>query len=404
MRENNKTNTIYVLSVGMDERKDAILRAAFRMHTREQYALANSAVGVEPTLAVVDIDGPQGSGVWSEFRASNPTLPAIVVSISEPVSGIDAPFLSKPIRVETLFPALRDLLSGKAQASTVNKYRQEAMAAAGVAESKQKAEVGSPAQKIEPPIVNEVVPTPSLLTAKPVEANVAVEQASSRAFLTTFNPNMGLLGKVRAAVKMQENVVILHQDQPVMLVLPKDNMALLLESLDKLRTLCTMSSGEFKSKLIPADKGLPAAVNIKLMNLMWQLSIWTAQGRLAHPLTPDTRLVLRCWPNFTRVALIPDAMRVAAFLTRTPVNLHILFKVLRIDVKHLANFLAAAYVTGFLQVEGDQDAWNGENGAIEERGVEVGTKHVGSDVEAPFERDNKPRSSVLSRLLKKLSS
>lgn len=400
MRENNKTNIIYVLSVGMDERKDAILKAAFRMHTREQYSLANSAVGVEPVLAIVDIDGPQGTRTWSEFRTSNPTLPAIVVSISEPVSGIDAPFLSKPIRVETLFPVLRDLISGaNPRASTLNKYRQEAMAAA---KSKQEAAVGSQVQKIESPIINEVVPAPVLHATKSVGANVAVEQASSRAFLTTFNPNMGLLGKVRAAVKMQKNVVILHQDKPVMLILPKDNMALLLESLDKLRTLCTMGSVEFKSKLIPADKGLPTAVSIKLMNLMWQLSIWTAQGRLVHPLTPDTRLVLRCWPNFTRVALIPDAMRVAAFLTRTPVNLHILFKVLRVDVKHLANFLASAYVTGFLKVEGDQNTWS-ENGAIEERGVEIGTKYVDSDVE-PLGRDNKPRSSVLSRLLKKLSS
>lgn len=404
MRENNKTNIIYVLSVGMDERKDAILRAAFRMHTREQYALANSAAGVEPVAAVVDIDGPQGTAVWTDFRASNPTLPAIIVSIQKPVSDIDAPFLSKPIRVETLFPALRELLSGASRAGSVNKYRQEAEALAAAEAAKNP----KPLEKVEPPIVNEeVIPTVAakapVEVQAPIEANVAVEQASNRAFLTTFNPNMGLLGKVRAAVKLQENVVVLYQEQPVIIVLPKDNMALMLEPLDKLRVLCTMNSVEFKSKLLPPDKVLPTAMNIKLMNLMWQLSIWTAQGRLAHPLTPDTRLVLRCWPNFTRVALIPDAMRVAAFLSRTPVNLHILFKVLRVDVKHLANFLAAAYVTGFLQVEGDQDSWSSESGVVEGRGVEIGTKHVGSDIETPFMKDSKPRS-VLQRLLKKLSS
>lgn len=393
MRENDKTNIIYVLSVGMDERKDAILRAAFRMHTREQYSLANGTAGIEPSLAIVDIDGPQGISVWHEFRESNPVMPAILVSVAAPTFAIDAPFLNKPIRVETLFPALRALLPAVTCAENPNKFQNK------ITVPIPKQATNSIDKKDE---IQSVIKAAERPVDQLVEVDSSVKQVPSHAFLNTFNPNIGLLGKVRAAVKAQGNVAILYEGKPIMLILPKDNMVLMLEPLDKLRLLCVMKSGEFESKLIPLGKVLPAVVNIKLMNLMWQLGIWTAQGRLIHPLTPDTRLVLRCWPNFTRVALIPDAMRVAAFLSRTPVNLHILFKVLRVDVKNLANFLAAAYVTGFLVVPEDEGTRSRESG-VGELGMEVSTKHVDKEAEALFKRDSKPRS-VLQRLLKKLSS
>lgn len=49
------------------------------------------------------------------------------------------------------------------------------------------------------------------------------------------------------------------------------------------------------------------------------------------------------------LAYIPDAMRLSAFLTKSPVNLPMLYKMIRVDIADLLNFVAASHVTNLLE-------------------------------------------------------
>lgn len=88
-----------------------------------------------------------------------------------------------------------------------------------------------------------------------------------------------------------------------------------------------------------------------MQSCIWQLSIWTARGRLIEPITPDTVIRLKAWPNMTRLAYLPEAMRLSAFLVRTPVALNTLYKLLPVSLEDVLNYIAATYSIGALIVE-----------------------------------------------------
>jgi len=87
------------------------------------------------------------------------------------------------------------------------------------------------------------------------------------------------------------------------------------------------------------------------MSCLWQMAIWTASGRLIYPMTPQTVFTLKRWPNLTRLAHVPESMRLSAFLTKTSVNLNILYKVMPLEMPDILNYLSATYMTGFLATD-----------------------------------------------------
>ena len=101
---------------------------------------------------------------------------------------------------------------------------------------------------------------------------------------------------------------------------------------------------------------------------------------------PDMTLHLRHWPNLTRLAPVPEAMRIAAFWVRTPVNLRLTVRMLNVAPHHVFDFLAATYAIGILDVP------------------ETGAAPV---VEPPIPQppptaEQKARGGLLSRLLRKV--
>ena len=54
-------------------------------------------------------------------------------------------------------------------------------------------------------------------------------------------------------------------------------------------------------------------------------------------------------------------MRLSAFLTKTSVNLNILYKVMPLDMADILNYLAATYVTGYLATDNEFSVQEIEN-------------------------------------------
>ena len=365
----NKKVTIHVLPVGMDERKTAILRTAFRMHQSERYEVAGGESA--PDLAIVDIDGPTGTKVLEDFLAQMPDTPLILASV-EP-TNFDFPFLLKPLRVETLFPMLKSVREkiksekakismGILQATPRHVVPPASATAATIKTAKE--ELGSVRTTQPIPIQNKaaidkVLPKKQEVVQKqkekPVVPSAPVRPALDLSKIVRFDPSVGLLGILKSAQLGHEDVVILYHEEPLCIVLAAQGTVLLLKPLGSLQALCLLPEGKsvfFEQKIIPAGREIPTQLpSIKLMSFLWQLAIWTANGRLVKTIRTDRPLILKSWPNFTRVAVIPDAMRITAFLTRSPVNLSILYKLLNLDLHSLLNFLAAVSATDFLVME-----------------------------------------------------
>lgn len=351
--------TIHILPIGMDDRKIAILRTAFRMHQSEHYAIVDDMFK-DPDLAIADVDGPEGMSVLDPFFTEYPNTRLLITSIN--TLDLEYPSLLKPLRVETLFPMLRDIFakdkkpSAREQLSKLAKQASSEDTHASVdkvepkeAPPKIRAKIESEKQSLTKEAAIAEQPRPKEKISIPDRPNLDLTK------LVRFDPSKGLLGRVKLAQRNGEKTMILYKGRPVLLVSPEDDLVILLVPLGTIRKLCelpdTENEANFALKSISIDSPPLQSHSIKLFNLLWQLAIWTANGRLVDVIKVNRPLKLKSWPNFTRLAPIPDAMRITAFLIRSPVNMSMLHKFLPVDTSSLMNFLAATYITDILMVE-----------------------------------------------------
>jgi len=398
---------ITVMPVGMDPRKLSVFRMAFRMHHSHQlYQLLDEAPGHVPDLAIVDVDSVDGWNAWHDFRASHPHLPALIVTTTPPRAGeAPAAVLRKPVRIETLFPQMRELLandrtpairlsatvlpaapaappvatapaavavplSAASDHSAAAAYvasvaptldevisqSQQAHRAAAAAQQQQQ----SPAPSDLPQLMDLPDPAPeaehdtaaaaSVVRSMLPENQSTPASAGGKISFERFDPSAGLFGLVARLLRQRTAAVIRVREVPVLVLLPAQDKALLLQPLETLQPLCSAPSHEVDQQPYANSPVNAAQQEIRPQTLAWQLAIWTCRGRLMRGIATDTPIRLRYWPNLTRLPPIPEAMRITAFLTRTPVNLKLITRLLKVPPEDLFNYLAAAYGIGILDL------------------------------------------------------
>ncbi|WP_239373523.1 alpha-glucan phosphorylase [Snodgrassella gandavensis] len=320
-----KVKTAYVLLVNVDDRQTAMLRMAFKMYNSVNYQLIQPEDNVQPELILVDGDAADGEAVWQKVKKKYPD--AVVVFFGRNSPSFTAPYLMKPIRFDTLFQHLRNLQQGNGVWLADNK------AAATQKESVSEQAVASSTAQQEPK---------------------AVDHSQQAVTVVRFHTNGTLLGMVQKLAQQTEDTAILFENKPVLIVFPSVEKVLLAVESDVLQQLCTQTDVEWQTKAVPASAPtaqLHDKAKLTLQSCIWQLSIWTARGRLIDPITPDTIIKLRAWPNMTRMAYLPESMRLSAFLVRTPVALNTLYKLLPVSLEDVLNYIAATYSIGSLIIE-----------------------------------------------------
>lgn len=418
-----QARSITVMPVGMDTRKLSVFRMAFRMHhSHQHYQLLDEAPGLNPDLAIVDVDSITGWNAWHDFRAEHPHLPALIVTTTPP-SDAPAAVLRKPIRIETLFPQMRELLRQPPQTSLMRSMAEQPAAqhpahnavpptrttsqadiSGHTPVSDAAAYVASVAPTLDAVISQSQAAHRAEAAARQQESHSAVsdlpqlmdlpddqpEAKTSSAEDNTaqahehddvvrsmlppasthhtsatqpaaqaephiisyarFDPHAGLFGLVARLLRQRSNAVVRVREVPVLIVQAAQDKAWLLQPLDSLQALCAHTSQEVDHQAWNDSTAPAKAEEIRTQTLAWQLAIWTCQGRLMRGISADTPIRLRYWPNLTRLAPIPEAMRITAFLTRTPVNLKLITRLLKVPPEHLFNYLAAAYGIGILDL------------------------------------------------------
>jgi len=367
-----------VLTIGMDSRKQAIFRMAFKMYTVERYRLSDDVPVAVPDIAIIDMDCVGAQALWDEFRAKYPALPAIMVTVS-PTDDLPAPVLAKPIRMDSLFPLMRSTLKG----FTVPKPAKPSVVMPSPSVQRTVAPAPAVTARVTP--VADVQPS----FVKPASSTAPMEPVKSYSLpdpIERYDSHAGLpriLGDIK---KSSIPSLVSIAGQGAIVVLPGQDKALLLQDMAVIKQACDASNpGATVRPLTPSDT--PARSNsCGLTALIWQTSLWSSRGRLMADVQPDTPVRLRQWPNLTRLSPIPDAMRIAAFWVRFPVNLRMTVKMLNISPPHVFDFLAAAYAIGIVE--------------IPESGAEV--KAAADHLQLPPSAEKKERVGLLSRLLRKV--
>lgn len=330
--------TVRVLLLNLDERQFAIFRMAFKMHNTTNYQLIREGDGLEPELVLVDGDVRDGSAQWQAIKQKY--VHARVVYFSTQPPAFTAPHLAKPIRFDTLFTNLRNLLQGNGiwmggMADSVAITPTARLGAAGAGSNTASA-------------THTAVNTAALAAeSSRVESKKRQESVSIRSFSTEGT----LLGLVMKLLQQDQDTAVTVRGKPVLAIFPSIKRVLLATEPEKIEMLCMQPDLDIETKAVPAGAQLHEKAKIKSEAFVWQLAIWTAQGRLIEPITPDTILKLKSWPNMTRMAFLPESMRLSAFLIKTSVSLSTLYKLLPLNMKDVLNFIAATYATGYLYIE-----------------------------------------------------
>ena len=311
--------TVKLLFVAMDDQQQAMFKMAFKMHNTTNYQVINAGSGEKPELVIVDGDGTNGLATWQ--KAKHDFSGSVVVFFSKSPPAVTAPYLAKPIKFDSLFLNLRNLLQGNG----IWVVRSNMANASSAAPSP-----SAPAQ------------------AQPVRSTHATR--SSEVTIPRFDPRVGILGSFREILAHQRNTALLVDEKPVLAIFPSTQRVWIAVPPEQLRELCRQEHPNIKLKNIPDENNIQDRANATVTSTMWQVALWTANGRLVHPINPNTVFKLKSWPNLTRLTPLPEAMRLSAFLTKTSVSLNMLYKLMPLDMADILNYIAATYLTDYLEV------------------------------------------------------
>lgn len=76
---------------------------------------------------------------------------------------------------------------------------------------------------------------------------------------------------------------------------------------------------------------------------LWKLTCWTSKGRYPYKLDFNHPVILKRWPNFTRLMITPHALRIAALLIEGPRTFTNIAETLNIKHQYVFIFISAAY-------------------------------------------------------------
>ena len=194
-----QVKTVKLMFVAMDEQQQAMFKMAFKMHSTTNYQVIGAdAVDERPEMVIVDADGPTGVAAWQRAKADYPK--SVVVYFSKNTPTLTAPYLSKPIKFDTLFLSLRNLLQGNG-----------VWVSHPAVQSRSSAPLSSPTATS---IANN-----SGLTAQhnvsSTQKNVHPPRAAE-VTIPRFDPRSGLLGRFRELLNHNKDTVIVYNDKPVL--------------------------------------------------------------------------------------------------------------------------------------------------------------------------------------------
>lgn len=366
-----RVKTVKLLFVAMDEQQQAMFKMAFKMHNTTNYQVIDAGSGEKPELVIVDGDSPSGLTAWQKAKGDYSGSTVVYFSKSPP--SVTAPYLSKPIKFDTLFLSLRNLLQGNGVWVVHSGSGQRTVAAT------------------------------QHTTHQSAASTPTREQRAGEIVIPRFDPKIGLLGTFREVLTHQRNTMILVDDKPVLAVFPAIQRVWVAIDAEQLKALCRQERIAIQTKQIPDNSNIQERANATVTSCMWQVALWTANGRLVHPLNPNTVFRLKAWPNLTRLAYLPEAMRLSAFLTKTSVSLNMLYKLMPLDMGDILNYIAATYLTDYLAVtqQVNETASAGVQSATR---ATVNTTAVPKPEQVEAARPATPQKTggLLSRLMKKL--
>jgi hypothetical protein len=344
---------IKVALYGMDPRSYKTMELYLKGPCR---GIAEVVAEQDAQIDIIDADFATAGEILEARRQQTPDRPIVLLSLQH-LKIADTHFIQKPVTVEQITTVLTDLTRAKKD-NTQTEH-----------------DVDKPPE-LNQSSLHQIHSVPESVTQAPQKKRTAFEanEGGYTAFLgnladidfddpkqwtcASFDPKVHLLSYVLSAYKIachQNHAQQLNSMWKPLMIFP-DSRKIWLDADDKqLRVFAGMEHKLFANtiSLSPIDEvenvSSKAADKFQDMDaFIWKLSIWTSKGRFPANIDPNLPLFLKQWPNFTRLMLIPDAMRIAALLLKSPRSAIEIVKVLQVKPQYVFAFITACQSLGIL--------------------------------------------------------
>ncbi|WP_069471625.1 hypothetical protein [Candidatus Marithrix sp. Canyon 246] len=357
-----KQTSIKIATVGMDKQMLRILEMVFDGPGKGDYILVNKLE--EAQACIFDLDNLEGMKSWKDYRNSNLKLPTIILSLNyKDIAGTT--FVKKPIKINDL---LKNLI--KITNSTVS-APQKSVQKESNSKIHQRKSISNNAELITETSFTEQNATQ--LYGNNEDINLNNKEEIDKLFYDTseylqgyFEYAFGLSQKLETGGLLIEGLYC-----PVILI-ARQNRILRSNAFNdnQLRTMTllplsniTVRHDKNHGKALKVHLNEKHGLNIVNLNeselaqyqkqynlnphnldgILWLIALWTARGRLPADTDLNKPVILRNWPNFTRLIKTPYALKIAAFWISNPHSLVETARILDIPQRYVFAFFNAAH-------------------------------------------------------------
>lgn len=348
---------VKVALYGMDPRSYKTMELYLKGPCR---GIAEVVAEADAEINIIDADFATAGSILDACRQKAPERPIVLLSLQS-LKIENTYFVQKPVNAEQLTAVLNKLAHSKKTKELVKPLPVVEESRQIVDNNRQKphADIKKPvSQKTEKSRSafenNEGGYTAFLGTLLDIDFNDPKQLMSA-----SYNAKVHLLSYVLSAYKVachHGSAQQLNSIWKPLLIFP-DTRQIWLDADDKqLRVFAGLEQNKlFASNisLVPIDADTVKVGKAKdkfqdMDTFIWKLSIWTSKGRFPASIDPNLPVLLKCWPNFTRLLLIPDAMRMASLLLGGAYSPLDVVRVLNVKPQYVFAFISACHSLGIL--------------------------------------------------------
>lgn len=165
----------------------------------------------------------------------------------------------------------------------------------------------------------------------------------------SFDPDEFLFGVIRRVVTAREPAMVCVPGGTLH-IYPAEGEYVTDIAGEDLAEFCRRPANDFKVKRF-SEKELANASRAErrrnIDELLWHAALYASRGRLARGCRRDDVVLLKHWPNFTRLHNTLNGIRLAALLTRYPTSVTLAHHLLKIPVSEVNEFYSAAHAAGW---------------------------------------------------------
>ncbi len=165
-----------------------------------------------------------------------------------------------------------------------------------------------------------------------------------------FDPADGLLGILQQIASEKQATLIYAAGIGAVAVIPDLGDYFTELSEDELAAFCRVPAADLTAKRLgDASRNQLLGQGIRGRNideLKWRAAYHASQGRLMKGCGRDDVVLLKSWPNLTRLPAMANGVRIAALLTRYPTTVTLAHHLLKIPVAEINQFYSAAAAAG----------------------------------------------------------